>query len=829
MSLSLNFHDRNFFIIAVLFFAAGMCTSYTFDIKSLHLILPFPLLFLLYLWTSRVQITALTSFLILALFGLSGAILAYYDAQNQPLLPIELNTSSDTVDCVIVGRLAEMITKRADQSVIIVSNPHVQFRPETPLQKLPGKLRLTVKNNTRINLIPGDLFTARTQLKKPVSYNSTGVFDYARYLAEQDIHLIGTIKSELLIQSMQDQARFPGSIQFSFQRLRHHISNSLRKISDKEAGAIYTAILTGNRSAIPCEVLDGFKHTGTMHILAISGVHMSLLGLMLFSLFHWSLRRSILLINRINVKMTALLLTIPFLALYTGIAGGNPPVIRSFIMSLFCICALYIGRIRSALNILAVSAFIVLAFHPISILSASFQLSYTAVAFILILTIPITRFIIEKLNVLPDNTSDQSWVCWPVHLISATIAATLGTAPLLIYHFNHLSFSTIFSNLLIEPLICLISLPVGFAALPLLFIHESSALSLLNVGAIPISWAIQLAGFISAIPGSYTWVPNPSIFAIVLYYLGWMALISLRSMSHKTVGFCLIGISVMTVILPFTPLKGLTTSENRVSFINVGHGSASLIEFSNGNTILIDGGSRSGPGFDVGSFVISPYLWHRGIARLDDIIITHSDADHYNGLQTVIQRFSPQRIWLPEKADPSSPTYTQLIETVLANGISILFPEKDIIYQSVNHKFSSLGRFQAPEGSNSSNDRSLVLCLESDTFSVLFPGDIEEAAEQRYIQSSSLIKPTILLSPHHGARSSNSNSFLSAVSPDHLVISASLSDLKGGKTLRTEQYAAQLGIPVFTTAQHGTIVYRWQSGTDSSNGKLFEMVEPTIY
>lgn len=820
-----DLHSKNFFLHTIFFFAAGIGAGYYFPNLDNRLLLLFILsLLLAYVWSSRVQAVALCSCLILLLFGANGAFIAKRELQNQPALPAELQRSSEPADCVIVGRLAEMILNRADHRVLILANPRAQFQTDTPFKALPGKLLLRVKNKDKINLVPGDLLATKAQLKLPASINSPGVFDYPQYLAQKGIYLIGTIKSEYLIQPIATERSLLESIQFSIERFRTRISDTIRKLADTEASAIYQAILTGDRSLIPTSVLDGFKHTGTMHILAISGVHMSLLGVMLFKLFYWCLRRSQRLIYLLDVKVTALVLTLPFLALYTGIAGANPPVIRSFIMSLFCILALYVGHLKSALFILAAAAFIVLSIEPAALFSASFQLSYGAVAFILVLTPATSRFIIDKLGCLPLTSADRSWHHWPIHLISATLAATLGTAPLLIYHFNHISFSTIISNLLIEPLICLISLPLGFISLPLLLIHEPSALLLLKAGSIPLSLAIKIVSLISAVPGSYAWIPDPPLFTILLYYLACGIIINMKKTRYTLMGAILLCISVTSFFTPFIPWSGFRQTTNSVSFLNLGHGSGALIELSNGNTILIDGGSRSGSGFDPGNRVISPYLWHRGIARLDDVIITHADADHYNGLPTVMAQFSPKRLWLPETADRSSPTYAQLIATAIALNIEIHYPEAGLIYHHDQNRVYSLGRFNSVEAPATSNNRSLLIYLVGQEFSVLFPGDIEAAAEQRFVQSQKHIKPTILLSPHHGRKSSNSYQFLKTLAPDVLVISAAQGAIVSGTTQRTKAYAAQLGIPVVTTAEQGTIRFTWPNKAGSNNGRIYQQV-----
>ncbi len=415
---------------------------------------------------------------------------------------------------------------------------------------------------------------------------------------------------------------------------------------------------------------------------------------------------------------------------YTLLAGSAAPVMRSFIMSVFVITALVVNRVKSPLTLLAGAALLLLVLDPLTLESASFQLSFTAVASIIMFA----PAILSWFQAQKDGRASEkqplvaNLIRWLWGAVSITISATLGTFPLLLYHFNRFSLVTIPANLVIEPLICLWALPFGFLALPFLAISPSLATFLLQIGMVGLSFSEKTATALSALPRSTLWLPDPPLWLITTYYAS-LVLLFLSGRNRRFTRPALIGMLVCLFLFlyPLTGLTGMFRQKNRVTFIDIGHGSASLIELAGGRNILIDGGGKTAPGFDCGEQILAPFLWRLNIARLDDIIITHEDADHYNGIPSLISRFRPKRIWL-SSLTATKPGFRHLCLMAEKAAIDLAVPGKEIIISEQGSQLSVLSsaRHNLSEGWNAlhEDDNGLVIRLDTPSFSVLFPGDI---------------------------------------------------------------------------------------------------------
>ncbi len=221
-----------------------------------------------------------------------------------------------------------------------------------------------------------------------------------------------------------------------------------------------------------------------------------------------------------------------------------------------------------------------------------------------------------------------------------------------------------------------------------------------------------------------------------------------------------------------------------VVFLDVGKGNAALVSFPGGEKMMIDGGGFAGNHFDVGKMVIAPFLWQRKIGTIDTLVLSHPQADHMNGLHFIAEAFHVKEFWYNgdqvetpsykdlmrtlETKDISIKRPAQLQEKICINGaeIEVLYPEPGV---GTNHHSPI---FMSSERENL-NNRSMVLRISYAGTSILFPGDLEDMGEKRLLAfAESRVKSDILLSPHHGSRTSSSEVFLKAVSPRLCVISS---------------------------------------------------------
>lgn len=725
---------------------------------------------------------------------------------------------TEKTDAVIVGTLAQLVAQSSEISRAQIEAEFLLLGKSKNFVKTNGTVLLSLQGRWPQHLVPGDALVVRCLLKLPGTVNTPGTFDYASYLARRNIYLTGSVRSPLLIQPVLLPAELSHSMikrgQFFMERQRNTIARRLDQSLPSRTAGLYRALLIGDRSGLENQLTESFKSAGVYHILAISGMHMALLALFIYSLIFWLLRRSELLLLCTNVKKWSLALTLVPLLFYTFLAGGQPPVVRSFIMTFFIMIGIATDRFRSPSTMLAGAGLAILLYDPGAIQGASFQLSFAAVAAIVYLAPRLLEYCYE----LPANLHLPALARRPgvglLTIAAITITATLGTMPLLLYHFNRLSLVSLPANLIVEPLICLWGLPAGFIGIPLLAISSEAAAPVLLAGSWGISLAVESAAWFSSLDYAQFWLPSPEPALIVLYYI-LLLFIRLPDLSRSYRSFMIAAFMTvsLTFFLPATSLLKAIRQQTSISFIDVGQGSATLIEYAGGRTVLVDGGARSAPGYDCGARIIAPYLWNRKIARLDDIVVTHDDADHYNGIAAIIRRFRPKRLWLPHR-DSAKPGFTALVQLADLTDVAVLIPEADALDGDADRQLSFIGlaagqsfdQHKTSSNLGSEDDHGLIVRVEADGLSALLPGDISRTRELELVEARQIVQADLLLSPHHGSSTSNSEQFLAAVAPRYMIVSSGDQTGRLFPSPQTRATAQRLGIEVLSTAEDGTIM-----------------------
>ena len=809
-------------IFLTLSFLTGILLYQAFPLPPRTAILiPCLLLFSTLLYSKTKNNKIRTIFLLLIVISLGFLHTANF--ANHPLKEGNIfSRITQEEDAVLTGTLKRMPLFDGKKSTVIIKSHSLRLQHEKSFTRVTGLVQLTLKDSWPASLLPGTELVIRTRLSPPYRFGNPGSFDYPAFLASQNIRIIGRIRSIAHIHSLHQDASWLHSISYLPERIRTALRDTINDTFPRQEAGIYRALLIGDRSGLSKQQLESFKASGVFHILAISGLHLSLVATSLFCIFYWLARRSQYLMLRISCKKLALLTTIPPLCAYALLAGTQTPVLRSLIMVLVFILAFCIERQRSPFTTLSFAALLILFVNPLSLFTVSFQLSFSAVAS-LIFILPRLSSLIQRENDPEQSKFTRFFATvshWIIAALLVSVAATIGTAPLLIHSFNRISTVGPVVNLLLEPLLCLFSLPFGLLAIPFLSLIPDLCQWLLHVGGIGITVAMGIADFFGKLSFSTLWLPKPSFVLILLYYCS--LVLCLQKISAKKM-FSLFCIICTLFYFPPQAILGQYSTESELTFLDVGQGSSSLLRFPNGKNILIDGGGSSSAKFNVGESIIAPFLWDKGITHLHAVVITHPDADHFNGLAFILKRFKPGILWI-NGDDGHDQGYDDLLNIATTLNITIRKPlDNEVILKAggavlrnISNPFQDVKKEDATHSTMSSNDESLILHFTGaeHTFSCLFPGDISSKVEHAIVaaHTQNKLHSSILLSPHHGSKTSNSPSFLEVIDPRQIVVSAGRFHPLLFPSPQLRSYCKEKEIPLLNTAELGALTLRMNEG-----------------
>jgi competence protein ComEC len=754
------------------------------------------------------------------LFFCGLGILFGSDCYTPPADPAHIYQRVDaTKDAVVIGTVDRIQGYDGRMSRADIDCGAIRFKDKEDFVPTFGLISLGLKGVWSQDILPGDRIAVRTHLSRPHSLQTAGSFNYIHFLAEKGIWITGSIESPLFIQKIDVPPSPAHTLRYAVERARMRIGAAFDNSLSPDLAGVYKAVVIGAWSGINPDVIEQFKGSGCVHILSISGLHMSIIGVFLFTLLYWLLRRSEWLILHLDVKKTAMLACLLPLSLYALLAGSGTPVMRSLLMSMVMIFALCVNRRKSIFATLSLALLCLLVWRPANLFNVSFQLTFAAVASIASIFPFLSRLVLPQEK--SGSTSSAVSVRlrnWLIAALAVSVAATVGTAPLLLFWFNRISLIGPLANLVVEPLICFWSLPLGFLASPAVFLLPTLASLLLHVGSWGLAASIWLVRLFNGLPLASIWLPTPSPLLITTFYGSLFLILTVGKMKKgiRRISWLAFLTSLIFFILPPSELLKYFKKNSTITFIDVGQGSATLLELPTGRRVLIDGGGPNSPQFNTGERVIGPFLWKKGITKINVVIITHPDADHYNGIPFILEHFSPDTLWINGSAGHDK-EYTELLNLAKKLQIPIRVPaggeqllragsaEVLVVENSLAMTANEHGDFEK-EGSDPGNDGGLVVKFTDNQFSAIFPGDISKRVEALLVQRPDRLQANILLSPHHGSSTSNSAAFLQAVSPEFFVVSAGYTHDETFPAKSTTETENTYGTKMLTTALNGCIV-----------------------
>jgi competence protein ComEC len=644
----------------------------------------------------------------------------------------------------------------------------------------------------------GDLIFVRGSLQNPEVFAD---FDYAGYLAQQGI--FSTISYPNITVTGHDGSPF---LRWLFS-VRNSLSTMLGRVLPEPQASLAQGIALGLRSNIPKSLTADFTRTGTTHLLAISGVNLTIVAGILVTIILWLFGRR---------HFLHIYLTIAVILIYAWLTGLQPPVLRAVVMLAIFLSADLFGRQKSAIIALLLAACLMTMFDPGVLSEASFQLSFLAMTGLIFVSSPLQQASQDKIaSLLPEgrtqailNTVSSSFI--------VSLGAMIATWPLIAYYFGVFSW--------IGPLATFVTMPVLPAIIVTCILSGMLGLFLLPVGQIigwiawlPLSYMIVIVSALVRIPGISFGISGLSAGHLALYYGFLIAIIigiqkraSLRRFAGSAMHF-LTRLPVkwaappIAVIALFTWLFAITIPDQNihVSFLDVGQGDAILIEQGT-RQILVDGG----PNPQATTLALSRKMpfWDRTI---DLLVLTHPDADHLGGLVDILDRYHVKSV-LSANFSNNSPLYQAWLTAIAKKDIRTVqaFPGQTITMGD-NLSISVLNPPATPVRDSPLNDLSVVLRVEAGQFTFLLTGDLGSEGEQRLIDGRAPLKSTILKVGHHGSDTATGEEFLKAVSPDIAVISVGSGNNFGHPNSDVvSRLVEQVGIErIYRTDEDGTIEF----------------------
>jgi competence protein ComEC len=630
-----------------------------------------------------------------------------------------------------------------------------------------GKFLLTIKD-CPIKLYSGDRIRFLSKVRSPSNFGNPGCFDYVGYLAREGIYATGFLPDTKYLAKMGGERSYLQSIG----RIRDTIREAFSKNLESPSRGIVLAMILGEKGENSPTLREEFVIAGVAHLLAISGLHVGIVAAVAYLMIRWMLKRSYRLALLVSIHKWASFLAIFPVLFYALLSGWNLPTQRAVIMVIAYLVAMIMGRERELMNTLCLAAFIILLFSPTSLFDISFQLSFVSVFFLIYLIPQIAQFLPEEESIAKLRYQWEIKIFrWLRESTFATVAATLGTLPLVALYFNRTSIIGIPANLILIPILGFVSVPLGLLVAILSLISPTIALPFLRLDGQIVDGAIILLRFFAHLPFSDVRVSTPSLLEIFLFYVV-LFLLSNVKRSQKIRYSLICAVIVVIADLIFYQYKDRFNPDLRITFLDGGQGDVALVEFPHGSKMLIDGGGFHEVDIDVGERAIAPFLWKKKITKLDYIVLTHPHPDHLNGLPFIARNFSAGSFWWngDEPLPPLDKKLHEVIGSVRGNAQVVNRTTPPLTINGIRIDF-----FHPPQRSPwIGNNNSLVFTIRFGEVSFLFTGDIEKEAEADIIHVRGYLKGTVIKVPHHGSLSSSSEEFIRAVNPKVAVFTGKL-------------------------------------------------------
>lgn len=641
--------------------------------------------------------------------------------------------------------------------------------------------------------------------------SNKGNFDALTYYMGDDAYCSMNLKNYTV---MSGSKGF--SIGEFFSNLKEKLTVSYTNAMGSESGGVMAAMVLGDKSALSAETKSNYTVSGLSHLLAISGLHIGIIGAALLSFF---------IIIGIP-KVIASFISVVGLFAYTLFTGASESTLRAFIMFTVICLADCILRSYDMLNSICIAGIILLFYRPVVLFRVGFLLSFLAVISLSVLYPLLRKAFVKEVKIYERKKLSYKIKSFAKDGFLVWLSVNIFTVPVVLYNFSETPVYGVFANILFVPMTELILL-LGILGGTVSLILPAAAPFLLFIPKQLIFLQDSFGEFLRSLPMSVYITGQPSIIKICMYYVGVIILILLlkREIKNKensngadikpdrlkrdTVKhYAIITVPVILMIIIFIK-PSLSFS---VTALDVGQGDCSVITSDNGAVYMIDGGSSSKS--EVAYYTILPYLKSCGYSKINAVFISHGDTDHINGIEGLLELIIShktairiERLLMPlwMKYDESKDKLKTYADKA---GVEVIYVSKGDKITAGDANFTVLS--PSSNDTYTDNEGSMVLSLNYKGFNALFTGDIEGDAELAL--SNEIGEYDYLKVAHHGSKYTSSEEFLSAVSPSFAVISAPKDSFYGHPAKETLKRLEDAKISWLQTGLRGAITVTYENG-----------------
>jgi len=663
----------------------------------------------------------------------------------------------------------------------------------------------------------GDHLLAEARLRRPRRWGNPGEVDPAGASLLGGVHARGSVGDAGRLFRLGTAAGF--GFRRRVENLRERLGVFLNLEPRADSRALLKAWLLGDRSEIPPATAAAFRKSGLAHLNAVSGLHVSLVGLLFYAGFRFLAGYVPGVLLRGWGNKLAAAASLPFVVLYVLVAGHPVTAVRAGVMAALVAGSLLLDRAHAVWNALALAGLVILLGDPSALFSVSCRLSFAAMVGILLAW---SGWLAPSRNRPGEQKPGPGGLLRRLagrvrSLLLISLAALLATAPLTALHFNRVTPLAMLPNLVAVPTVSWVAIPAGLGAALLSLLSTTLARPLLAVAGGATRLTASFAEGFSEFPGACLVTGTPSWPEMLLLYGAVLSLFRPAGCRWRlrVPAACLAGLLFLAAPGVIRQRWG---SWLEVTYLSVGNGDGAVIELPGGRRMLVDGGFARPGSFDSGRRILAPFLGYRRICRVDLLVVSHGQADHYGGLRAVAEDFRPRELWIGPETGNEEPGYGDFLAFCAGRGIDVrrlCRQERPIVINGVTLEILHPPCPAEPDfqllrsgGSRGVNNASLVIRLSYGGASFLWTGDLEREGERMLRAWKDAFPAGVLKVPHHGSPTSSSAALLDGVQPRVAVVSVGSENRFGFPSSALLRDCEARGTSVYRTDRDGAVGVR---------------------